>query len=354
VSHDDKLPRPYGGSVPEHEKPDTPVDGDPVRDPGLPEHTYRLTDKDPKSERRAERYVAGMFGLAILLLIGFLVAFVVFGLDGSLEALRLSNLALGLTFGGALFLIGAGAVQWARKLMADHEVISDRHDLSSSPENTRAAAEAFQTGTAESGFGRRPLIRNTLLGSLALLPLPVVFLLRDLGPLPGTTREYTIWDEGVRVVHDRSFEPIRPEELNMGSLVNAMPATFDDLPHDGPDRLNSRAKSPVILVRMPPEDVTPYDGRENWAVDGILGYSKICTHVGCPISLYEQDTHHLLCPCHQSTFDLSNNGRVIFGPAARDLPQLPLMVDSEGYLVAQSDFTEPVGPSYWERDEYPR
>ena len=109
------------------------------------------------------------------------------------------------------------------------------------------------------------------------------------------------------------------------------------------------AKAATILVRMHPDDITPSKGRADWGVDGILCYSKICTHVGCPISLWEQQTHHLLCPCHQSTFDLADNGRVIFGPAARPLPQLPIMVDSEGYLAAQSDFTEPVGPSYWER-----
>jgi ubiquinol-cytochrome c reductase iron-sulfur subunit len=101
---------------------------------------------------------------------------------------------------------------------------------------------------------------------------------------------------------------------------------------------------------MEPDEITPGPGRENWSVDGIVGYSKICTHVGCPISLYERTTHHLLCPCHQSTFDLADSGRVVFGPAARALPQLPLTVDDEGYLVARSDFTEPVGPSFWERD----
>ena len=92
---------------------------------------------------------------------------------------------------------------------------------------------------------------------------------------------------------------------------------------------------------MEPDDITPAPGRENWGVDGILCYSKICTHVGCPISLYEQQTHHLLCPCHQSTFDLADNGKVIFGPAARPLPQLPLTVDSEGYLVARATSPSP-------------
>ena len=108
-------------------------------------------------------------------------------------------------------------------------------------------------------------------------------------------------------------------------------------------------RAAVIVVRMEPEEITPLPGRENWNVDGITSYSKICTHVGCPISLYERTTHHLLCPCHQSTFDLADGGRVVFGPAARPLPQLPIAVDSEGYLVAQSDFKEPVGPSFWER-----
>lgn len=100
---------------------------------------------------------------------------------------------------------------------------------------------------------------------------------------------------------------------------------------------------------MAPEELTPGEGRDDWSIDGIVCYSKICTHVGCPISLYERTTHHLLCPCHQSTFDLADSAKVIFGPAARALPQLPLAVDDEGFLVAQSDFTEPVGPSFWER-----
>ena len=100
---------------------------------------------------------------------------------------------------------------------------------------------------------------------------------------------------------------------------------------------------------MLPGDIKAFPGRENWGVDGILCYSKICTHVGCPINLWEQQTHKLLCPCHQSTFDLADNGKVLFGPANRDLPQLPIMVDENGYLVAQSDFTEAVGPSFWER-----
>jgi ubiquinol-cytochrome c reductase iron-sulfur subunit len=102
-------------------------------------------------------------------------------------------------------------------------------------------------------------------------------------------------------------------------------------------------------VRIEPGDVQDDPSRRGWDVDGIYAYSKICTHVGCPVALYEQRTHHLLCPCHQSTFDLTQHCKVIFGPAKRPLPQLPITVDAEGYLVAQGDFPEPPGPSFWER-----
>jgi len=117
---------------------------------------------------------------------------------------------------------------------------------------------------------------------------------------------------------------------------------------EGTDLLVAKSKAAVILHRMLPSEIVSSQTR-NWSVDGIVCYSKICTHVGCPISLNERTTHHLLCPCHQSTFDLADSGRVLFGPAARALPQLEITVDDEGYLVARRDFTQPVGPSFWER-----
>jgi ubiquinol-cytochrome c reductase iron-sulfur subunit len=328
--------------------------GDPYADPGLPDEVERLTDVDPRAERRAERQVSAMFGLASVLIIGSMVAYFVFRIDGGdggvdVGDVQISNFALGMTLGLALLLIGLGAIQWARALMTSPDIVHERHELRSTDEVRAATLDDWDSGVAETGFGRRTLLRNSLLGALTLLPLPIVVALRDLGPMPGNAKAHTIWGEGVRVLTDVTFEPIRADQLEIGQLVNAMPATFEDLPDHGPERINERAKSPVILVRMRPEEIAAADGRENWHVDGILAYSKICTHVGCPISLYEQTTHHMLCPCHQSTFDLADNGNVIFGPAARNLPQLPLAVDDEGYLVAQSDFTEPVGPSYWER-----
>ena len=329
---------------------------DPIADPGLEPHEPRITDVDPAAATRVERQIATMFGLATILVIVFVVAYFAVPRDtivqiGPLRTNAL-NLTLGLTIGFALFLIGAGAIQWAKKLMVDKEIVEYRHPAHSTDEQKADITEVFQQGVAESGFTRRKLIRRSLLGALGVLAIPPIIMLADLGPPPGHRLYTTIWARGIRVVNDVTLDPIRPSDMVIGQLVNGAPANLAPIQEQDPtEYLNQRAKSAVILVRIEPNQITPAPGRENWGVDGILCYSKICTHVGCPISLYEQQTHHVLCPCHQSTFDLANNAKVIFGPAARPLPQLPIMVDSDGYLVAQSGFTEPVGPSFWERGE---
>jgi quinol---cytochrome c reductase iron-sulfur subunit len=334
------------------------ADQEPLDNPGLPDHEPRPTDVDPAMERRAERQVAMMFLAAAALSLAFCVAY--FAIDEDVQVLGLgaANLALGVTLGLALLLIGLGAIQWAKKLMADRELIEYRHPAASAADRSEAIA-AFRAGAEESGFGRRTLIRNSLLGAVAMLGLPAIVVLRDLGPLPKARLAQTVWRRGVRVVNDVDGTPIRPSAVQLGQLINAEPALFFDqekpdgtvvpAEFEGTRLQDAKATSAVIVVRMPPQDITPYKSRRNWGVDGILCYSKICTHVGCPISLWEQQTHHLLCPCHQSTFDLGDNGKVLFGPAARSLPQLPLGVDQDGYLIAMSGFHEPVGPSYWER-----
>ncbi len=330
----------------------------PVSDPGVEEHRPRPTDVDPEAEKRAERQIATFFGLSVVMAILFCVSYFAFdvGADPDLVfGIGASNLALGLTLGFALLFIGIGVIQWSRKLMDDTELVEKRHPIRSSDEDRAEAIAALSQGAADSQIGRRPLIRNTLFGALGALALPAIVSLRDLGPLPGDTLYSTVWREGMRVVNDIAGTPIRPEWVRVGQLINAEPEIFfNGEPYgeetiEGHEQLIEKTKAAIIVVRMQPDDITPAEGRENWGVDGILAYSKICTHVGCPISLWEQQTHHLLCPCHQSTFDLADNGKVIFGPAARALPQLPLAVDPEGYLIATSDFTEPVGPSFWER-----
>jgi ubiquinol-cytochrome c reductase iron-sulfur subunit len=321
-------------------------------------HHPRRTDVDPKAARRAERQVAGLFGAAALLLLVAVVAYVVIPVDAGVNLplagpVGALNLALGLSMGLGILCIGLGAIHWARKLMPGTEVVASRHEMRSSDDERAEAIAAFERGLADSGFASRPIIRRTLLGALVLVPLPLVVMLRDLyvapegAPSPAEQLSMTIWGEGVRILTDVGDQPVRLEDIPVGGLVAAVPENLHEV-EEAEGNLNARAKAAIILVRMDPSEIVSQQG-EGWAVEGVLAFSKICTHVGCPIALYEQRTHHLLCPCHQSTFDLADSGNVVFGPAARRMPQLPITVDEEGFLVAQSDFQEPIGPSFWER-----
>lgn len=334
---------------------------EPIPDPGLPAHVWRPTDVDPAAEKRAERQVASFFLASAVATVLFVVAYVTLRIGDDWDTFAgfgASTLALGVTLGLALIFIGVGTIQWSRKLMSDHELVEMRHPARSSDADRAETVKALNLGLEDSGIGRRPLIRNSLLGAVGLLGVPAVVLLRDLGPTnaqvsnaaTGEGLEHTLFGvrPGVRVVRDVFNTPIRPADMEIGDLINGVPDGIFDL--EGVDLLVAKAKGAVIMVKMEPDDLIVGEGREDWSIDGIICYSKICSHVGCPISLYERTTHHVLCPCHQSTFDLADSAKVVFGPAARPLPQLPLMIDDEGYIAAQSDFTEPVGPSYWERE----
>ncbi|MFC9705533.1 Rieske 2Fe-2S domain-containing protein [Streptomyces sp. NPDC056943] len=326
------------------------VADDPFADPGLPPHKPRIQDIDERAARRSERTVAFMFVLSMLATVGFIASYVIFPVDeivyiwpfGRVSSL---NFALGWTLGLALFFIGAGAVHWARTLMSDVEVADERHPIAASPEVKAQVMADFAAGAAESGFGRRKLIRNTMFGALALVPLSGVMLLRDMGPLPEKKLRVTKWARGKQLINMNTHEPLRPEDVAVGSLTFAMPEGMSEHDHDFQTEI---AKAALMIVRIQPEDIK--DKRElEWSHEGVVAFSKICTHVGCPISLYEQQTHHVLCPCHQSTFDLSDGARVIFGPAGHALPQLRIGVNDKGFLEALGDFDEPVGPAFWER-----
>lgn len=323
---------------------------DPFANPGLPAHKPRIQDIDEQAARRSERTVALMFLLSMVATVGFIASYVIFPVDqivfiwpfGHVSAL---NFSLGLTLGAALFLIGAGAVHWARTLMSDVEVADERHAIAAEPEVKAKVLADFADGAKESAIGRRKLIRNTMFGALALVPLAGVVLLRDLGPLPEKKLRSTLWAKGKQLINMNTMEPLRPEDVAVGSLTFAMP---EGLEEDAEDFQTQIAKAALMIIRIQPDEIKDKRERE-WAHEGIVAFSKICTHVGCPISLYEQQTHHVLCPCHQSTFDLSDGARVIFGPAGHALPQLRIGVNSEGNLEALGDFDEPVGPAFWER-----
>ncbi|MBK8463427.1 MAG: Rieske (2Fe-2S) protein [Nigerium sp.] len=329
----------------------------PVLDPGIEEHVERYSDADAAVGDRAYKQVVLCFGLVPVLAIAFVVVYFAVPADFTARLLGVNwhvhSTLLGLTGGLAVLLVGIGAIHWARQLMNDTEIAEERHAASSSDEEKNGFVEKLNAGIADAGVHRRGLLVSSLGGALGILAVPAVVTLADLGPWPTAavrreTIEKTIWADGVRVVNDNNWLPLKASDLEIGQLVNAEPENLREL--HGAAYHNAKAKAALIVVRMDPNSIRIPESRRDWQIGGILAYSKICTHVGCPISLWEQQTHHLLCPCHQSTFDLGNSGVVVFGPAARALPQLPLRMDAQGYLVAQSDFTVPVGPSFFERD----
>ncbi|MCU1597936.1 MAG: ubiquinol-cytochrome c reductase iron-sulfur subunit [Actinomycetota bacterium] len=325
------------------------VQSDIPQNPGFPPHNPRMTDLDPNKEKRAERQVAILFFLSIIGSIFALAAYIAYPIiPGDFGSIRTNNLLLGLGITLGLLGIGLGAVHWAKQLMREDESVELRHGTRGTPETREKAVEVFELGNAESGFGRRTLIRNSMIGALVLTPVPAIALFRDLAPMadPVKLLQHTMWKKGTRLTHDPTGIPIKASDVTLGSAFHVIPEGL----LQRTDMLEQKAKAAVLLMRLLPQDLHVTKGRETWNYNGIIAYSKICTHVGCPVALYEQDTHHLLCPCHQSQFDITHEAKVIFGPARRPLPQLPITVDSEGYLVAQSDFHEPVGPDFWERE----
>ena len=322
------------------------IKSDAVRDPGLEPHRVRMTDKSPKHEKRAARQVTLLFAISMLGSAFALYAYFAYPITSELASVRVNTLLLGLGITLGLLGIGIGAIHWAKTLMPDNEVAEERHAIRSSEDKRAAAIEVINLANQESGFSRRKLIRRTLYGALAFFPLPAVVIFRDLGPSVSEELRHTEWKAGTRLVLDPYGDPIKASTVTVGSVYHVIPKGL--VPED-PEYLEKKAKAAVLLVRVDKDVLNEAEDKKSWSYDGIVAYSKICTHVGCPVALYEQTTHHLLCPCHQSTFDLVNGCKVIFGPATRPLPQLPITVDKDGYLIAQSDFLEPVGPSFWDR-----
>ncbi|MEN9606507.1 MAG: hypothetical protein RL605_335 [Actinomycetota bacterium] len=322
------------------------IPADAIKDPGLEPHRVRMTDKSPKHERAAVRQVASLFVLSFLGSAFSIYAYFAFPITDDLGSVRSNTLFLGLGITLGLMGIGIGAVHWAKTLMPDAEVSEERHQARSSEADRARALEIIKLADEESGFSRRKLIRRSLYTALAAFPIPAIFFFADLGKDQTNNLRHTMWKAGTRLVKDPTGTPIKASDVTVGSVFHVVPDGLVELEEH---MLEEKAKAAVLLVRLDPADLKEDPAKASWSYDGIVAYSKICTHVGCPVALYEQHTHHLLCPCHQSTFDVTEHCKVVFGPASRPLPQLPIAVDSEGYLVAQSDFNEPVGPSFWER-----
>jgi ubiquinol-cytochrome c reductase iron-sulfur subunit len=275
-------------------------------------------------ERRAERRVAISFLVCAAAAVGLAVVYLRGGdpqLEGVLLAVALGGLAVGF-------------VMWANHLMPRGPFVDERHD----PAATEEELEEMEADVERGGIlTRRKLILRTLAVAVGGLGAAALFPIRSLGPNPGTSLVRTPWRDGLRLVTEDG-RPVRIEEVPVEGLVTVFPEG-----HPG------SADGQAVLVRVAPGLISPLPGREDWAPAGFVAYSKVCTHAGCPVGLYQAESHELLCPCHQSSFDVLHHATPTFGPAAAPLPQLPLRIDTGGFLVARGDFSEPVGPVFWRR-----
>ena len=323
-------------------------------------HRERRFEPGSAGDRRAERIVAGFFLLTAISAVAFIVVFIAWPWKFSLtdDSYYLYTPLLGVTMGLALLGLGGGIVAWGKLIIPHEEAVQDRHDGYSDEVDRLTTAANLKDGLEMTGVARRSLLKKSLglaggaLGLMAVVPLGG--LLKKPNADPKNDLFTTPWKEGVKLVTVNGVG-VRPEDLRPGGLETVFPDVEGGV--QSPD-------GSVMLIRMFPDVVrTPRPGQEDytWPRDAngksvltgaYIAFSKICTHLGCPTSLYEQETDHILCPCHQSQFDVPKDAKPIFGPATRSLPVLPIDVDEDGYFIAKGPFREPIGPSFWERPNY--
>jgi ubiquinol-cytochrome c reductase iron-sulfur subunit len=300
----------------------------PQAEPG--QGTHPDPDHDPDRARSGERVELGAsacFGVAMVAAVALAV---VYWNGGQPQA---EGVLLAVVTGG----IGVGIVLWAKHFMPPGGVIEDRGSMTSTEDEREAFAQDFEAG--ESTLRSRRLLLTSAIGAATAFGAALLFPIRSLGPRPGGGLKRTPYAPGGLRVVQADGAPVRADDLPADSVLTVWPEGHTDA-----------ADAPTLLIRTrSDQEFKPRQDRDDWTVEGIVAYSKLCTHVGCPVGLYQAESGLLLCPCHQSTFDVLDGARPVFGPAARSLPQLPLDVDDDGYLVARGDFSGPVGPGFWDR-----
>ncbi len=310
-----------------------------ARDAGVAVHVRPRFEPGSKQEARAERRVALAFTVTLLAALAFAGIYIFWPWEWGDDLAWLYTPLLGLTMGIALAGLGFGAVLWAKKVMPEEEAVQERHG-GSSPAEERALTKAFWDQQYNGAIRRRRVLGGLGLGGLGVAILAIM----PLGGLikrPGDALFTTLWGPGVRLVRSDGT-PVSPADLRPGAIETVFPGVPGGL-------RPAAADSPTMLIRVrSSEEVIIPEGREDWHYEDYFAYSKICTHAGCPVSLYEQQTNRLLCPCHQSQFLLTDACRPVFGPASQPLPQLPIALDDEGFFIATSDYREAVGPAFWD------
>ena len=242
----------------------------------------------------------------------------------------------GLFLAAALSLLAVAVGVWAKRFLPQGPVVEDRPVLESSVEDRAAVVAELDRG--ERSVTRRRVLATLLVGAVGSLGAALVLPFRSIGSFPLPSLGGTAWRPGSRVV-DGDGRPVRVGDLEVEGLLTVFP--------EGDLTAAERASSQTVLIRLGPGTALA-GGRPEWTPEGNIAFSKVCTHAGCSVGLYQSETHQLVCPCHQSLFDVVAGGEPVFGPAARPLPQLPLTV-KDGFLVASDGYQEPIGPSFWTR-----
>ena len=269
--------------------------------------------------------ILAAIGASMLASIGLTVVYALGG-DPQIE-----GALLGVSLGG----IAIGLVLFGHHMLPGDQFVEPRDVVPHATAERPGVEAAFEAGAEP--IERRRAIAIAFVASLGLLGIAALFPIRSLGTGPGRTLFRTQWRRGRRAVTD-SGRPLQVSDLELDSVVTVFPEGHENA-----------ADSQTLLIRLP-DDVTP-PGPSDWSVSGVVAFSKICTHAGCPVGLYQAETQELFCPCHQSTFSVPEGAEPTFGPATRPLPQLPIGVDEAGFIVSLSDYTEPVGPGFWNRPE---
>jgi ubiquinol-cytochrome c reductase iron-sulfur subunit len=294
---------------------------------------YRLRD-DPVRAKRAERRIAACFTVTALTGLGLCAVYVLGGQPQAEGALLFFG------FGG----LGLGFVLWARDLLPGHDVTEWRHSHASTPTAREMALNALMRGT-DPMLNRRTILKALSVAG-GIFGVAFIFPMASFGERPHRYLYYTSWRRGDRLVTEDGT-PVKLGDLPVNGIMTVFPEGVTDD--------NGLAASQTVLINLGNLPFHVYPGHGDWSPiyngQRYVAFSKVCTHAGCPVSLYNREAHQLVCPCHQSTFDVLGRCNPVFGPASRSLPQLPMTVDQNGYLIARSDYTEAVGPGFWNRGD---
>ncbi len=326
----------------------------------LYEYSERYVPGSP-ADKNAERAVSKWFLMAALFAVVFVVAFIWWPAEFENHqsehqwVYALYTPIIGLTLGLTIMCLGIGVVAMSRRIIPHEIAIQQRHDgLSKEVDRRTVGAELMDIGDKSGLIKRRGMLKGSLLlaggglGVAAVVPVLGGFIKNPWAEGDDSELWVTPWRpraDGTKVrLVQIDGTPVRPTDMAAGAMVTVFPAV------PGGAKASDAA---VMLFRLRPNDPVQFRdaAHSTYRYGDYYAYSKICTHVGCPVSLYEQQTGRILCPCHQSQFDVNNGAKPVFGPATRPLPQLPITVDEEGYFIAISDFTEPVGPGFWESNQ---